>query len=175
MSTTSTMRKIDRTEWADFLNTTPDEATQTWAIIGVGISDKATEYNAEVSEEKWIIHKNATKTVDSYALSSGIEQTAYKGDPVFDFIDDIRYKLKTGTDAETQLLEVDKYSVTDEGTTPKYRARLWTVAISIESNGGETAKINYSINYKGDPTFGTVTFENGKPTFAEETSTASEE
>lgn len=169
MSTTSTMRKIDRTEWVDFLNTTPKEQTPTWAKIGVGISDKATEYNAEVSEEKWIIHKNATKTVDSYALTSGIEQTAYKGDAVFDYVDDIRYRLKIGTDAETQLLEVDKYSVTDESTTPKYRARLWTVAISIESNGGETAKINYSINYKGDPTFGTVTFSNGVPTFTDET------
>ena len=162
------MRKIDRTEWADFLNTTPKAEKPTWAIIGVGISDMSTDYNAEVSEEKWIIHKNATKTVDSYALTSGAEQTAYKGDPVFDFVDDIRYRLKTGTDAETTLLEVDKYSVTDEDTTPKYRARLWNVAISIESNKGETAQVNYTINYQGDPTFGTVTFTNGVPTFTEE-------
>lgn len=162
------MRKIDRTEWADFLNTTPKAEKPTWAIIGVGISDMSTDYNAEVSEEKWIIHKNATKTVDSYALTSGAEQTAYKGDPVFDFVDDIRYRLKTGTDAETTLLEVDKYSVTDEDTTPKYRARLWNVAISIESNKGETAQVNYTINYQGDPTFGTVTFANGVPTFTEE-------
>jgi hypothetical protein len=164
----SDIRKIDRTEWADFLNTTPNTDTPTWAIIGVGITDMSTEYNANVSEEKWIIHKNATKTVDSYALSSGAEQTAYKGDPVFDFIDEIRYRLKTGADAETTLLEIDKYSVTDEESTPKYRARLWTVAISIESNKGETAQVNYTINYKGDPTFGTVTFANGVPTFVEE-------
>jgi len=152
------MNKIDRTEWADFLNTKPSGEQPTWAIIGVGITDKSTDYNAEVSEEKLIINRNATKTVDGYALSSGVEQTAYKGDPVFEFVDDIRYKLKTGSDAETQLL----------GATPKYRARLWNVAIEISNNAGDTAKVNYNIHYIGDPTFGNVTFTNGVPTFEEE-------
>lgn len=164
----SKLTKIDRTEWADFLNTTPSAEKETWAIIGVGITDKGTDYNAEVSEEKWIINKNANKTIDSYALSSSVEQTAYKGDPVFEFVDDIRYKLKTGSDAETTLLEIDKYSVTDENTTPKYRARLWNVAIEISSNAGDSAKVNYNIHYIGDPIFGTVAFSNGTPTFTEE-------
>ena len=72
------------------------------------------------------------------------------------------------------MLEIDKYSVTDEKTKPKYRARLWTVAIEITSHGGETAKINYTINYVGDPTFGTVTFADGVPTFIEETAATQE-
>lgn len=168
------MRKIDRTEWAEFLNTTPKETNSTWAIVGVGVTDKSTDYNAEVSEEKWIIHKNKIKTVDSYGLTSGVEQTAYKGDPVFEFIDNIRYRLLTGSDAETTLLEIDKYSVTDENTTPKYRARLWNVSIEISSNAGDSAKVNYNIHYIGDPTFGTVTFDNGVPTFTEETTTTEE-
>lgn len=162
------MQKIDRTEWVDFLNTKPTADNPVWSIIGVGITDKSTDYNAEVSEEKWIINKNATKTVDSYALQSGVEQTAYKGDPVFEFVDDIRYRLKTGSDAETQLLEIDKYSVDEDDTTTKYRARLWNVAIEISSNAGDSAKVNYNIHYIGDPTFGTVTFSNGIPTFIEE-------
>lgn len=161
------LEKIDRTEWAEFLNTTPNTTNETWAIIGVGVTDKSTDYNAEKTEEKWIIHKNKNVTVDSYGLTSGVEQTCYKGDEVFEFIDDIRYKLKTGSDAETTLLEVDKYSVTNENSTPKYRARLWNVSIEVGSHGGDTAKINYTINYTGDPTFGTVTFENGVPTFVE--------
>lgn len=164
------LTKIDRTEWVDFLNTTPNESTPNWAMIGVGITDKTTEYNANVTEEKWIIHKNATKTVDSYALTSGVEQTAYKGDQVFEFVDDIRYRLKTGSKAKTTLLEIDKYSVTNEGTTPTYRARLWNVAIEISSNAGDSAKVKYNIHYTGDPTFGTVTFSDGVPSFtAEET------
>ena len=60
--------------------------------------------------------------------------------------------------------------MTDEDTTPKFRARLWKVAISIDNAGGENAEIGYTFNYKGDPKFGTVSFNNGKPVFTEETS-----
>lgn len=168
------LEKIDRTQWVDFLNTTPNAEKETWSIIGVGITDKSTDYNANVTEEKWIINKNANKTIDSYALSSGVEQTAYKGDQVFEFVDNIRYRLLTGSDAETTLLEIDKYSVTEEDTTPKYRARLWNVAIEISSNAGDSAKVNYNIHYIGDPTFGTVTFTDGVPTFVVESTNETE-
>ena len=161
------LTKINRDEWVDFLNVATDSNNPDWAIIGVGITDKATDYNAEKTEEKWIIHRNKNVTVDSYGLSSGVEQTCYKGDKVFEFIDDIRYRLKTGTEAQTQLLEIDKYSAT-AGATPAYRARLWTVSIEVTSNGGDSAKINYTIDYVGDPIFGTVTFSNGIPTFEAE-------
>lgn len=162
------MRKIDRTEWVDFLNVS-STSTPDWAIIGVGITDKSTDYNANVTEEKWIIHKNANKTIDNYALQSGVEQTAYKDDPVFEFVDNIRYRLLTGSDAETDLLEIDKYSVTGTEQAPTYRARKWRVAIEISSNAGDSAKVNYNYHYIGDPEFGTVAFDsNGKPTFTQE-------
>lgn len=161
------LKKIDRTDWVDFLDTTPKETTPTWALIGVGITDKATDYNATVNEEKWIIHKNSNKSIDAYGLTSGVEQTAYKGDPVFEFVDDIRYRLATGTDAQTHLLEIDKYNYTGSESAPSYRARLWNIAIEISNNGGDTAKINYNIHYIGDPVLGNVTFSNGKPTFTE--------
>ena len=151
------------------MNTQPNEDTPSWAIIGIGITEKSTDYNVEKTEEKWIINKNKNVTIDSYGLSSGVEQTAYKGDPVFEFVDDIRYRLKTGPEAETESLEVDKYSVTEENTTPKYRARKWKVAVEITSHGGDSSKVNYTLNYVGDPVFGTVTFTNGLPTFVEET------
>ena len=167
-SNEATLRKIDRTEWVDFLNTTPSSNSPTWNIIGVGITDKSTDYNTEKTEEKWIIHKNKNVSIDGYGLTSANEQTAYKNDPVFEFVDNIRYRLLTGSDAETDLLEIDKYSATTENSTTSYRARKWRVAIEITSNGGETAKINYTYNYVGDPEFGTVTFTNGVPTFVEE-------
>ena len=69
------------------------------------------------------------------------------------------------------MLEIDKYKVTDADTTPKYQARVFKVCIGLDSRsreGGAGVKIKYSINYKGDPIFGTVTFTNGKPTFTAE-------
>ena len=164
----SDLRKINRDEWQDFLDINPSGETPSWKIIGVGITDKSTDYNAEKTEEKWIIERTKRTTIDSYGPSSGVEQTAYKGDEVFEFIDNIRYRMLTGTEAQTHLLEVDKYSVTNEESTPTYRARMWDVAIEISPNGGETAKIKYNIDYSGDPTFGTVTFNKGVPTFSPE-------
>lgn len=162
------LRKINRDEWQDFLDINPSGETPSWKIIGVGVTDKSTDYNAEKTEEKWIIERTKRTAIDSYGPSSGVEQTAYKGDEVFEFIDNIRYRMLTGTEAQTHLLEVDKYSVTNEESTPTYRARMWDVAIEISSNGGETAKIKYNIDYSGDPTFGTVTFNKGVPTFSSE-------
>lgn len=164
----SDLRKINRDEWQDFLDINPSGETPSWKIIGVGITDKSTDYNAEKTKEKWIIERTKRTAIDSYGPSSGVEQTAYKGDEVFEFIDNIRYRMLTGTEAQTHLLEVDKYSVTNEESTPTYRARMWDVAIEISSNGGETAKIKYNIDYSGDPTFGTVTFNKGVPTFSPE-------
>ena len=160
------LRKINRDEWQDFLDINPSGETPSWKIIGVGVTDKSTDYNAE--KTKWIIERTKRTAIDSYGPSSGVEQTAYKGDEVFEFIDNIRYRMLTGTEAQTHLLEVDKYSVTNEESTPTYRARMWDVAIEISSNGGETAKIKYNIDYSGDPTFGTVTFNKGVPTFSPE-------
>ena len=72
--------KINRDEWQEFLDITPSAETPSWKIIGVGITDKSTDYNAEKTEEKWIIHRNKNVTIDSYGLTSGVEQTCYKGD-----------------------------------------------------------------------------------------------
>lgn len=166
------LEKIDSVDVIKYLNTTPKLTTKKWSLYGVGITESETSYNANVSDEHWIIHRNANKDVNGYALSTGPEQTCYKGDPVFEFVDDIRFGLKTNKEAESEVLEIDKYKVTDETTTPKYRARVFKVCIAIDSRsqtGGEGVKIKYSINYKGDPVIGTVTFdENGEPTFTEE-------
>ena len=165
-----TLEKIDSTDVIKYINTTPAESTPTWALYGIGITESEETYNSNISEEHWIIHKNANKDVDGYAITMGPEQTCYKGDPVFEFIDDIRYRLKTGKDAETTVLEIDKYKV-QAGSTPTYQARVFKVCIGIDSRnqeGGAGVKIKYSVNYKGDPTFGTVTFTQGKPVFTEE-------
>lgn len=60
-------------------NITSARPSETWAIIGIEITEKTTDYNAEVTEEKWVIDKNTRRSVDSYGLSSGVEQTSYKG------------------------------------------------------------------------------------------------
>lgn len=151
-----------------FLNITPGEGTEDWALVGNGMTTGSYTYEATETSETYIVDENATTTVDSYALSLDGEMKCIFGDEVFDFINDLRRKLATGTDAETTVLLVDKYDVSE---TNKFKAQKFNCSISISSYGGDggaTPTIGFKINVNGDPTNGTVTISSGVPTFAEE-------
>lgn len=166
------LERLNNTAKVNFLNTTPSATTPKWDIIGRGTTSKENNYGAKVSDEHWIIEENERHSLDGYSLGSDIEQVALKGDPVFDYIDELMYRMKKGTEAETEKLEVYKYKVDETGATPKYKARKFKVLIVPDTDnleGGQAYKIKYKIQVLGDPTFGTVTFTNGVPTFAQET------
>lgn len=167
------LERLNNTAKVNFLNTTPAGASKTWSIIGRGITSKENSYGTKTTDEHWIIEDNERHSVDGYALGSDIEQVAIKGDPVFKYIDDLMFRMEKGSKLETEKLEVFKYRVDETGETPKYDARLFKVLIVLDSDtleGGSALKIKYKIQVQGDPTFGTVTFANGTPTFtAEET------
>ena len=161
--------KVKRTEKAHYLNTTPiteDNKEYLFKLIGVGITDFGIDYNPQKENEKWIINDNTTTENEGYQLSGGVEQTAYKGDPVFDYVENIAYNLDLNDKAKTQILEVYKYRYTkEEGGAIKYQARIFDCLISITSTDGDKAKINYDIDINGDPILGTVTFVEGAPVF----------
>lgn len=168
------LERLNNTAKVNFLNVTPTASTPNWAIIGRGITQKENSYGAKVTDEHWIIEDNERHSLDGYALGSDIEQTAIKGDDVFDFIDDIMYKMSKGSECETKKLEVFKYRVDETETTPKYDARLFNVLVVPDTDsleGGLALKIKYKLQVQGDPIFGTVTFDTtGKPTFIEASS-----
>lgn len=152
-----------------FLNITPTEATKDYALVGNGMTSGSYTYEASETSETYIVNDNATTTVDSYAISLDGEMKCIYGDSVYDYINELRYKLATGTDAETQVLLVDKY---DGDATNGFKAQLFDCSISISSYGGDggaTPTIGFKINVNGDPTYGTVTLTDGKPNFIEAT------
>lgn len=153
--------KITREQIVSFLDTTPSGNSRTWALIGVGITEFAQAYNAQTTTEKWIIHKNAVTTTDSYQISGSISQKCYKGDAVFEFVNNIRRNASVGAACVTNILDVDTY---DE-TSGSYAATMYECNIAIDSYGGEEAVIEYTISYNGDPKLGTVTITDGVPTF----------
>lgn len=164
------LKRLTNTAKVNFLNTAPNATTKKWSIIGRGITQKENNYGTKTSDEHWIIEDNERHSVDGYSLGADIEQIALKGDEVFDFIDDLMFRMKKGTALETEKLEVYKYRVDESGTTPKYDARLFKVLIVPDTDtleGGSALKIKYKIQTQGDPTFGTVTFTKGVPSFVE--------
>ncbi len=148
-----------------FLNTDPGKEVEKWGLVGNGMTSGSYSYEASETSETYIIHDNATTTIDSYAVSLDGEMKCIFGDPIYDFINDLRLKLATGTDAETTVLLVDKYMVTEE---TKFKAQKFDCSISISSYGGDggaTPTIGFKINVNGDPINGTVTLVEGVPTF----------
>ena len=158
------MDKITREQFASYLNTTPKDGKETWSLLGIGITSYGIAYNPQVTTEKWIIHKAATSSLDSYQRQGDVSQKCFKGDPVFEYVNEIRRKNGIGAEVQTAVLDIDRYDSTVEGT---YKATKSDVIIAITNYMAEDAVIEYTIYYNGDPKQGTVTFADEVPTFVE--------
>ena len=150
------IEKIERSQFLTYLDTTPS-STYTWKILGIGITDYGIDYNAQVDTEKWIIENNARIDHKSNEKQGSVTQTAYKNDPLFEFVNEGRDKLNY----KTRILDIDMWN----GTGSTYPATVSDGKIVITKYMGENASIEYEIHYEGDATKGTVTIENGVPTF----------
>lgn len=155
---------VKRPEIVAWLNTKPSGTTPTWGLIGNGMKTGSYSYDANTTDETYIVDDNATTTVDGYKVSIDGEMKCMFGDEVYDFINGLRYSLAVGTSAVTTILLVDKYDVTES----KYKAQTFSCSVSVGSyggDGGSTPTIGFKINMNGDPTNGTVTIASGVPTF----------
>lgn len=148
------MAKIKRSKVMTFLNTTPS-STATYALLGEGITSGSISYNPQVEEETYIHQDNAHTSVESYAPKFPVESSAVKDDAAFEFIDSLRIARAVLEDAETDIVNVWAY---ESGGPSAYPAEKQNVSIQIDEfggDGGTSVKINYTINYLGDPIPGT--------------------
>lgn len=153
---------------AAFLNTVPGESAPTWSRFRKQ-NELNIGYDAEVETSTYIDEDGPTDEVERYKVSFDGEYVAYKDDPIFDYLDELRQSRATGTDAITDVLLVYKYDSTGEGANTAYAAEKSEATITIGEFGGEggggKAHINYSVSLNGTPTRGTCTITNGTPTF----------
>lgn len=151
---------IKRSQVAAFLDTTPTSETDTFNIMGKGLTDLSYAYNPNVTTSQYINEDNATSTLNNYAVQLDGTQIAYKGDAVFDFINGLRKTLAVGEDAETNLLLVDVF---DNNYAQKFNC---TVAItSFGGTASDPTKIGYTVYCNGNPVNGTASIENKVATF----------
>jgi hypothetical protein len=145
--------KIKRSQVQTFLNTTP-LSTATYHLLGDGVKTGKIDYKPKVTDETYISEDSATITVDSYAPTMPVSAIAKYGDPVFDFIDNLRITRAVLDNAETDIVNVWLYE-TPEAT--EYPAEYQKVSIQIDSFGGDggvAVIIDYTINFIGDPVKG---------------------
>ena len=152
-------KKIKRSQFLTFLDTTPSEDSRTWAIVRDGVDEYATEYNPQVDTEKWIIEDNARNDHTSNQKQGSVTQKCYKNDPAFEFVAKGRDKLNY----KTHILDIDTWNGTGSSSSVTYPAKQSDGLVAITSYSGE--EIEYDLYYDGDPVEGTVTITAGVPTF----------
>lgn len=156
----SDIEKIKTSQYLRFIDTTPTANAPTWKVVGIGVTELATEYNAQVDTEQWIIEDSARNDHTGNQKSSGVTQKCYKGDPEFEFVNAGRDKLNY----KTHILEIDMWDKTGSS----YSAKMSDGLIVLTSYSG--GQIEYDLHFDGDPKEGTATIADGVPTFTESAS-----
>lgn len=146
--------KVKRSQVKTFLNTGTVQ-TPVWSLIGDGVVSGVINYNPQTSDLVYIHQDSGVTEIESYKPNMPVEATAIDGDPVFEFIDNLRKNRAVLDAARAEIANVWLYETPTSG---QYPAERQTVNIQIDDFGGEggqAAKINYTINYCGDPVKGT--------------------
>lgn len=150
------MEQLYRDQFAHFVNT--GSSATDWTLEGIGVEALSISFNPQVDQFKTIISRTSDTTFNSYQLQSSISgKRIYKGDAMYEFLDKAR---RNAEPIETQLLEVDMAYETENA----YQSTKYDVLIVINEFLGENATISYDMYIK-NPTQGTTTISNNKPTF----------
>jgi hypothetical protein len=156
-----TATKIKRSQLATFMNT-GTSGSPVWKRIGKGVTGQTIGYNPQTNTETDIDQDSATTNLDGYQVNIPTPQTAYAGDPVFDFVDNLRRTRAIGSDAEVEILIIYLY------TGSPYKAERNQAVIQIDDfggDGGSSVVLNYTLNLNGDPVIGTAIVADGTPVF----------
>lgn len=144
-----------RSAFKIFMNVTPKENSADYNIIGPGVTELSISYNPQTSTNQYIHEDVANTDMTGYQPNAPVTGQAVPGDPVFDFVNEMRENLPIGSDAYTDVVLVDIFNKQTSGA---YPATKQPVAIQIDSYGGAASdplSIGYTINWRGSGVKGT--------------------
>lgn len=128
-------------------------------------TDFAIQYNPNTEEYDYISYENPIDVLESYKPSIPQTQTAYIGDPIYDFVANIARRQLVGEDAVCNCMIVRQE--TNAGGTA-HLAEKFPVLITIDTDDMVAKTITYTINYHGNVEYGTATVSSDVPTFTPE-------
>lgn len=138
-----------------FLNTKPKGTTADYALVGDGVTELSISYNPQTNTEQYIHQDTANTELTGYQPNAPVTSQAVKGDPAFEFVNEMRKTLPIGSDAHTDVVMVDVFETATAGA---YPAQKQPVSIQIDSYGGAASdplSIGYTINWRGSGETGT--------------------
>lgn len=164
------MEKIKRPLIAHFLDTSQASAyaDAEWARLGINVTEASVEYNPQSETNQDIVSDSASTDLTGYQPTMPVSQQCTKGDPVFGLITKLRRMRATMGDSYSWLLNVDLWDKTGDGASAVYAAEVQRVSIQVDTyggTGGEAPTQEYTLNFVGDPTPGTVSMADGAPSF----------
>lgn len=144
---------VMRDEFQSYMNVTPKGETEKYELIGEGFDELTESLNPQTKENARIHQKNKSSSVIGYAPEFSFTAENFIGDPVTEYIAQVGRDRLTGSEAETDIINVCLFQVgKTEGT---YRADKQNIAIKVDQvNGGagvEAMPLTGAFLYKGDP------------------------
>lgn len=144
---------VMRNEFESYLNVTPNATTKDLKLIGEGFNELTESLNPATKENTYIHNKNKSSSIVGYAPEFSFTAENYIGDPVTEYVATVGRDRLTGSQAETEIVNVCCFQEGKiEGT---YRADLQRIAIKVDQvNGGagvEAMPLTGAFLYKGDP------------------------
>lgn len=158
-----TATQAKRSKIEHYLDTHTTGTTAVWSRLGYKVTSAEIAYNPVTEEISDITMDNTITNITGYKRSMPVEGVVYPGDPVFDYIDNMRINMAVLEDVQTEMVNVWAYKEpintgTEEAPVMEWPAEKVKVNIGIESIGGEggpnTGKIKYTIYDAGDPVIG---------------------
>ena len=147
-----------------FLKTDGTTELPTWSRLGLStVLDIA--MNTEAEDYDFIKDENPTTIVEKYAPSLAQECMAKEGDSCFEYLWELFYGMKYGTEVETEALIVfPKAAATGSGM----QAWLMPATIILNNFDFVAKKVSFDIKTAGTIKKGTAVVTDGKPVFTAE-------
>lgn len=92
-----------------FVNTTPKAESELYSLVGDGVTELSIAYNPQTSTEQYIHQDTATTEITGYQPNAPVTAQVIKGDPAFEFINEMRKSLPVLSDAYTNVVMVDVF------------------------------------------------------------------
>ena len=151
------MGRIKRELFAHLINVTPSEDTGTYERLGEDLEEYNVEMNPESDEKKNILG-NTKYEVSGYKPQSSVEPLyADSGTGLHQLLQKIIDGRLVGDDLKTDVLEVQLWNPTTEGSTDTFKAYKDEVVIEVSSYGGDTTgyQIPFNLHYTNKRVEGT--------------------
>lgn len=142
-----TLEQTNRVDMLVFLKT----ADNKHSLIGMGVEEQMLSYNPKTDTKGYIHQRGSTTSVSGYEPQLNAPTDGWKGDPVFDYVDELAIEFATGSQLQTEIIIVYPYR---QNKATKHDA----VLVINEKGGshGEMLSLNYDIHLNGDPVVGTA-------------------